>query len=1379
MKRWLMFFVMGWFLAMQPALLSALVWETGGSARWTEQSDGSWRSGSISHNSSTWIQTTVSGVGGLTFSWKVSSENSYDRLTFYIDGIEKNVISGSVDWRKQSYTITGTGTHTLRWGYSKDGSVVNGSDCGWIRDIVFNPLEIQLEGNEYVVTGLVNKEFSGRVEIPAAIDGVSITKIADSAFKGCVGVTSVIIPSSVTSIGENAFEGCTSLSEIYFDCVPPSAPMTSFPASIQGFYTAQFSSEWEGVIQEGVWNGMPMSTKVVLLTFDANGGTGGKTIELPWGATLSAPSVSLLGGTLQAWSPILPARVPTENMKYTAQWSVPSLYYSVSNNKATVVDLDESFSGELQIPCMLGGYSVTSIGSDAFYNCTKLTSVTIPKGVTSIGDYAFRYCSSLTSVTIPSSVTSIGYYAFNGVSPRELTTPLFPSGMSKNNLKTLVISDGATSISGSAFYGCSSLTSVTIPSSVTSIGSSAFTGCSALKKVVFLGAPPSGFGSSSFSATRFYYPTGTAELLEAWTAKFESLTSWGTTEFVSYNRQQDGLLYQASGGSATVVGTYEKLPYTLVVPERIGSRYAVKTIGNKAFMTQNSVVSLQLPKAVTTIQDGAFKDCTALKSVEFMGTPPASVADDAFLSAQGYYWPEAETAWANVVDESGKWKNLSFDVLTAHADGWLYKEAADSITVVRADATLSGQLVIPEMINGKAVTTIAADAFVGQDGITAIVIPEGVITIGDRAFEGCTAVMRVNLPSTLTTVGTRAFTGVAPETLVAAWLPKGMSSERLVHLTIPAGVTTIPSGAFTNASKIETLIIPLSVTSVASDSFSGVAPKVLTSWFIPSNMTRSKIETLVIPEGRTSLTANAFENCTALKTVSFPSTLTMIGNYAFNGCTLWEDELVLPTGVTSIGSYAFQNCALLKGVLVIPEGVTTISSYAFYGCSGLTGLTLHDAITKVDTYAFYGCTSITGAIAIPRTAMVNSYAFTNVAPTKVTAVALLGGMLGTNLEEIVVPEGTTSVSASAFSGCNKAERVFLPASVTSVGTDAFKNVAPTTLQAPFLPSGMSKSSVVTLALPQGMTEVIDSAFAYCTSVDAVVIPEGVTKIGKSSFYGCESMKTLKLAESVETIGNQAFCGCSALEGLTIPSKVKAIGSYAFSLCSKVTQVYFEGLPPEIPNGAFAFDDFSDMPTEGYYLESVQDAWAEVIDEGWWDNLYMSTYTSGGAGSGSGGTGGGVMPDEETPVARYAVKVKVVGCGSVAGAGMYAVGDTVTLTATAGEEAVFCGWSVPSVKSRKYTFTMPEMNAEVVAYFADATIVENYVNINGLLTKDELKDLALSTPVIEVKDGVATVSVQILKCLSLEDEWEDVGAVSVDFDADEKAGFYKFVVPNKQ
>ena len=108
--------------------------------------------------------------------------------------------------------------------------------------------------------------------------------------------------------------------------------------------------------------------------------------------------------------------------------------------------------------------SVTSIGDNAFYDCTSLTSVTIPNSVTSIGDDAFRGCSSLTSVTISDSVTSIGERAFS-----ECTS-----------LTSVTIPDSVTSIGEQAFYYCRSLTSVTIPDSVTSIGDGAFASCTSL-----------------------------------------------------------------------------------------------------------------------------------------------------------------------------------------------------------------------------------------------------------------------------------------------------------------------------------------------------------------------------------------------------------------------------------------------------------------------------------------------------------------------------------------------------------------------------------------------------------------------------------------------------------------------------------------------------------------------------------------------------------------------------------------------------------------------------------------------------------------------------------------------------------------------------------
>ena len=124
---------------------TALAWSTGGTSNWFAQGTTYYygadaaQSGAVSHSQDSWIQTTLTGPGTLQFYWKVSSEPNYDFLEFYLDGVRQTRISGNVEWQPLSYSIP-TGSHTLKWRYTKDVSVTSGSDCGWLDKVVFTAL---------------------------------------------------------------------------------------------------------------------------------------------------------------------------------------------------------------------------------------------------------------------------------------------------------------------------------------------------------------------------------------------------------------------------------------------------------------------------------------------------------------------------------------------------------------------------------------------------------------------------------------------------------------------------------------------------------------------------------------------------------------------------------------------------------------------------------------------------------------------------------------------------------------------------------------------------------------------------------------------------------------------------------------------------------------------------------------------------------------------------------------------------------------------------------------------------------------------------------------------------------------------------------------
>jgi serine protease len=122
---------------LSTALDTNLSFSTSGDADWFGQAEvknygeSAVQSGEISNNQTSSFETTVTGPATISFEWKVSSEQYWDYLNFYIDGNRKARISGELDWAMKTFTLP-SGTYTLRWTYQKDESVWDGLDAGWV-----------------------------------------------------------------------------------------------------------------------------------------------------------------------------------------------------------------------------------------------------------------------------------------------------------------------------------------------------------------------------------------------------------------------------------------------------------------------------------------------------------------------------------------------------------------------------------------------------------------------------------------------------------------------------------------------------------------------------------------------------------------------------------------------------------------------------------------------------------------------------------------------------------------------------------------------------------------------------------------------------------------------------------------------------------------------------------------------------------------------------------------------------------------------------------------------------------------------------------------------------------------------------------------------
>ena len=224
--------------------------------------------------------------------------------------------------------------------------------------------------------------------------------------------------------------------------------------------------------------------------------------------------------------------------------------------------------------------------------------------------------------------------------------------------------------------------------------------------------------------------------------------------------------------------------------------------------------------------------------------------------------------------------------------------------------------------------------FKGCSVLTSVTIPSSVTSIDAWAFEGCSGLTSLIIPSSVTEIGGAAF--------------KGCSS--LTSLTIPSSVTSIGESVFEDCSGLTSITIPSSVTSIGESAFKGC----------------SGLTNLTIPSSVTSIGSYVFENCSGLTSITIPSSVTEIGGAAFKGCSSLinlyykiDDEIetylryghlyinvkcgieyylndkkitsvAIPSTITKLGEYAFQNCRDLTSVYVSWQSPISTGS-AFYG----------------------------------------------------------------------------------------------------------------------------------------------------------------------------------------------------------------------------------------------------------------------------------------------------------------------------------------------------------------------------------------------------------------------------------------------------------------
>ena len=543
---------------------------------------------------------------------------------------------------------------------------------------------------------------------------------------------------------------------------------------------------------------------------------------------------------------------------------------------------------------------VTSIGKEAFFGCTNLSSITIPEGVTSIGIQAFSSCKSLSSITIPSFLTSIGHYAFTD---------------------------------------CTSLSSIDIPSSVTTIGVRVFEGCNSLSAI-------------NVNTENAYYKSVDGVLFN----------KEGTTLICCPGGKSGDYTIPSSVTSIGMYAFYKcKSLSSVIIPSSVTSidiavfqectslssitiPSSVTSIGGNAFNSCKSLTSVTIPSSVTSIGINAFFFCTNLKNLYVLRFDDTADTKITALDSSVFYsnpddfviWVpsdalatyQAATNWSAYASKISSFGGYCGKTSENGGKNVIWNLTDDNKTLTirgtgdMADYDSSGQPWNAEKANIKTVviesgvTSIGKNAFCMLNintSLSSVTIPASVTSIGENAFQECTSLSSVTIPEGVTNIGIYAF-----------WCCTSLSS-----INIPSSVTTIGNQVFVDCNSLSAINVDTDNAKYKSEDGVLFNKEGTTLICYPGG----KSGDYTIPSSVTSIGIYAFFRCTSLLSVTIPEGVTKIDAYAFQECKSLS-SVTIPASVTSIGNSGFDTCSNLKEVFVLRDntnGITTLGSSVFYG----------------------------------------------------------------------------------------------------------------------------------------------------------------------------------------------------------------------------------------------------------------------------------------------------------------------------------------------------------------------------------------------------------------------------------------------------------------